>query len=176
MTKTLIHVVHTYDGTTEKLFVDGVQHPTTVVRVGDYSTWETTDVFSIGNLATLSAGWKGTMRLVAVYDRPLTVAEVQQNFIAGPEGSSVPPPNQAPVAGPDTATTIVNTAVGISVLSNDTDDGVIDPTTVLIGTPVSNGTAVPNASGVVTYTPNLGFIGTDSFTYTVQDKPKIWRR
>jgi hypothetical protein len=86
ITKTLIHVVHTFDGTTEKLFVDGVQHPTTVVRVGDYSTWETTDVFSIGNLATLSEGWKGTMRLVAVYDRPLADAEVQQNFTAGPTG------------------------------------------------------------------------------------------
>jgi hypothetical protein len=86
ITQALLHVVHTYDGTTEKLFIDGVQHPTTVVRSGDYSTWETTDVFSIGNFATLTSGWEGTVRLVAVYDRPLTLAEVQQNFTVGPTG------------------------------------------------------------------------------------------
>ncbi|MCZ6799847.1 MAG: hypothetical protein O7F12_05105, partial [Nitrospirae bacterium] len=83
---TLTHIVHTYDGTVEKLYIDGVQNPTTVVRSGTYANWEVTDSFSVGNLATLDKGWKGTMRLVAVYDRPLTVAEIQQNFAAGPTG------------------------------------------------------------------------------------------
>lgn len=86
LTQNLIYLVHTYDGATEKLYVDGVVHPTMVLSSGTYANWVTTETFSVGNLATLDAGWKGTVRLVAVYDRPLSEAEVQQNFAAGPTG------------------------------------------------------------------------------------------
>jgi hypothetical protein len=169
VTTNLMHIVHTYDGTTEKLFVDGVQHPSTVVRVGNYSNWETTDVFSVGNLSTLGDAWEGLIHMAVVYDRPLTDVEVQQNFVAGPQGSSTPPVNQAPVAQDDFASTDENTAVVIGVLINDTDDGTIDASSVLIVTNPGNGSAVSDATGAVTYTPNFGFIGTDTFTYTVDD-------
>ncbi|MEO0878538.1 MAG: Ig-like domain-containing protein, partial [Pseudomonadota bacterium] len=44
-----------------------------------------------------------------------------------------------------------------------------DPLTVTaVGAP-ANGTVVINADGTVTYTPNPGFTGGDSFTYTVSD-------
>ena len=33
----------------------------------------------------------------------------------------------------------------------------------------ASGTAVPNGNGTVTYTPNAGFTGSDTFTYTVAD-------
>jgi len=47
---------------------------------------------------------------------------------------------------------------------------VIDPTTVVIVTDVSIGlTSVDPTTGVVTYTPNTGYVGSDSYTYTVQD-------
>jgi gliding motility-associated-like protein len=79
--------------------------------------------------------------------------------------------NEAPVAVDDNAITNEDTAIGINVLSNDTDvDNLIDPTTVTILTPSTNGTTSINAStGVVTYTPNLNYNGNDSFTYTVKD-------
>jgi gliding motility-associated-like protein len=79
--------------------------------------------------------------------------------------------NEAPLATNDNATTNEDTAINIDVLSNDTDvDNAIDPTTVTILTPSTNGTISINPStGVVTYTPNLNYNGNDSFTYTVKD-------
>src|SRR5690606_14061315 len=58
-------------------------------------------------------------------------------------------------------------SVTIDVLSNDIDiDG--DSLTVSSVTSASNGTVVNNGADV-TYTPNLNFNGSDSFTYTVAD-------
>ena len=83
---------------------------------------------------------------------------------------TVQPANVAPVANNDSASTTVNTPVLINVVANDTDaNGNLDPASVAIVTPPANGTAVPNGSGGVTYTPNTGFFGTDTFTYNVKD-------
>jgi hypothetical protein len=79
--------------------------------------------------------------------------------------------NLPPIAGNDTASASQNTAVPIAVLANDTDpDGILDPATVTVASGPTNGSTSVNAStGVVTYTPNAGFSGPDSFTYTVRD-------
>ena len=80
--------------------------------------------------------------------------------------------NGKPTATNDTASTLEDTLVNINVTANDTDpDGnsTIDKSTVTITQP-ANGSATVNATtGVVTYTPNDGFFGTDTFTYTVRD-------
>ncbi len=77
--------------------------------------------------------------------------------------------NDAPVANNDTATTDESTAVTIAVRGNDTDaDG--DALTVTGVTQGANGSVVIDAvTGNPIYTPNSGFSGTDSFTYTVSD-------
>ena len=75
-----------------------------------------------------------------------------------------------PDALDDTATTPAEIEVTTEVTDNDLGD--IDPTTVNIptGSEPSNGTAAINSvSGDITYTPNDGFSGTDSFTYEVCD-------
>ena len=75
--------------------------------------------------------------------------------------------NDPPVAVADNATTLENTPVTIDVLSNDSDvDG--DTLTVDSVTQGTNGSVANNGS-YVTYTPALGFNGTDSFNYTVSD-------
>ncbi|MFC1479469.1 Ig-like domain-containing protein [Planctomycetota bacterium] len=75
--------------------------------------------------------------------------------------------NDAPDAADDSASTDIDTAKTIDVLSNDTDaDG--DTLTVSGVGAASNGTVVNNTVDV-TYTPNAGFSGTDTFTYTVSD-------
>ena len=75
--------------------------------------------------------------------------------------------NVDPVAVDDTAATAEDTAVTIDVLANDSDaDG--DTLTVDSVTDPPNGTAVNNSTDV-TYTPDIGFLGDDSFTYTVMD-------
>ncbi|MGH8491341.1 MAG: tandem-95 repeat protein [Gammaproteobacteria bacterium] len=83
---------------------------------------------------------------------------------------NVPPVNVPPVANNDSAGTSVNTPVTINVVANDTDaNGNLDPATVAIASNPTSGTVVNNADGTVTYTPNTGFSGTDSFTYNVKD-------
>ncbi|GAB4372591.1 MAG: hypothetical protein Kow0042_15990 [Calditrichia bacterium] len=79
--------------------------------------------------------------------------------------------NDPPVAVDDAATTAEDTPVDIDVLANDYDpDGTLDLTTVTVVMPAANGTTVVNpTTGVVTYTPNPGFSGSDQFTYTVKD-------
>ncbi|RLE36850.1 hypothetical protein DRJ23_06755, partial [Candidatus Acetothermia bacterium] len=78
--------------------------------------------------------------------------------------------NDPPVAQDDTATTSSDTAVTIAVLANDADpDGTLDPTTVSINTPPSDGSVIVNADGTITYHPDPGFSGVDTFTYTVDD-------
>jgi hypothetical protein len=78
------------------------------------------------------------------------------------------PPNSAPDAADDSATTLDSTPVTIAVLSNDTDpDG--DSLSVGSVTRPANGTATRNTDNTVTYSPNSGFTGSDAFTYTVSD-------
>ncbi|MBI1729318.1 tandem-95 repeat protein, partial [Candidatus Acetothermia bacterium] len=84
-----------------------------------------------------------------------------------------PPPgqtgdNNTPNAVNDTATTPAGSPITISVLANDTDPN-NDKLTVTQVTQPSNGTVTINANGTVTYTPNVGFSGTDTFTYKICD-------
>ena len=75
--------------------------------------------------------------------------------------------NDPPLALDDSATTSENTPVIIYVLNNDSDaDG--DTLTVQSVTQGSYGSVINNGSDV-TYSPNSGSHGTDSFTYTASD-------
>ncbi|UCG69901.1 MAG: tandem-95 repeat protein, partial [Thermoplasmata archaeon] len=78
--------------------------------------------------------------------------------------------NGSPKAADDTENTKQGTDVTINVIENDTDlDGTIDPNTVAIIVHPNNGSITINVDGTITYDPNDKFIGTDSFTYTVDD-------
>ncbi|MEL6401536.1 MAG: Ig-like domain-containing protein, partial [Cyanobacteria bacterium J06626_4] len=76
--------------------------------------------------------------------------------------------NEAPVAVDDTITTDEDVAIDVPVLSNDTDADGDTLTVTAVGT-ATNGEAVINEDGTVTYTPTTGFSGEDTFTYTVSD-------
>ncbi len=72
-----------------------------------------------------------------------------------------------PIAANDNFTTQVNASVDFQVLDND-DDPCNDPfelEVTVTGDP-SNGTIVTQDNGQMTYQPNPGFTGTDTFTYT----------
>ena len=78
--------------------------------------------------------------------------------------------NLPPIADDDQAVTTESTPVMIPVLVGDTDpDGSIDLQSVSIASAPIHGTAAVQADGQVLYTPNDGFIGQDSFQYTVLD-------
>ncbi len=69
-----------------------------------------------------------------------------------------------PTALDDSAETFEGESVVISVLANDTGEGLF--LSRIVNTPI-NGTAVINSDGTVTYIPNVGFLGLESFTYEV---------
>jgi len=79
------------------------------------------------------------------------------------------PINYIPAATNDTATTLKNVPVNINVLANDTglDDGSLR---VAVMAQSTNGTAIVKSNNTITYTPNTGFNGSDSFSYQVKDK------
>ena len=94
------------------------------------------------------------------------------------------PVNTAPVANDDATTLnsgdVVTITAGFDVTVNDTDDGTVDPSTVVItsATLTGLGSIVETAPGVWTYTVGSGFarvnrvltfVGEESFTYTVLD-------
>ncbi len=81
----------------------------------------------------------------------------------------VAPVEDAPTADDDTASTLENQAVVLSnLLDNDVDVDGDTLTITAVGTP-ANGSAVLGSDGAVTYTPDPGFSGSDTFTYTTSD-------
>lgn len=82
-----------------------------------------------------------------------------------------PPANQLPAAANDYYTTAENAALTVDapgVLGNDTDADGDTLTAVLLGQP-SHGILSLDANGSFVYTPNDGFVGTDTFTYFAND-------
>jgi uncharacterized repeat protein (TIGR01451 family) len=78
-----------------------------------------------------------------------------------------PVANLPPVAQDDSAGAVQGSTVTVAVLDNDSDDDG-DPLTVSMVGNAAHGQV--GADGVnVTYTPDAGFIGSDSFTYTISD-------
>ena len=74
-----------------------------------------------------------------------------------------------PSAGDDSTSTTLNTPVTLlksTLIANDTGT-TLDPTS--IAAQPTHGTAVRNADGSVTYTPNTNYSGPDSFRYRVTD-------
>ena len=76
--------------------------------------------------------------------------------------------NDAPIANDDNVTVDEDNSTVIDVLSNDSDiEG--DNLSVVAIAPATNGNAVLDTDGNITYTPNPDYYGTDSFNYTVSD-------
>ena len=77
--------------------------------------------------------------------------------------------NSRPIAIDDTVFTKHGIPIDIPVLNNDYDpDGIIDSTTLTIVNGANNG-STQVISNSITYTPNLNFIGIDSFEYAICD-------
>jgi hypothetical protein len=81
-------------------------------------------------------------------------------------------PGTPPATQPDSAKTIVGNPVQISVLENDSSADGLDTSSVVIDRPATNGAAVSNPDGTVTYTPDTApdFQGMDDFDYTVDSQ------
>jgi hypothetical protein len=77
-----------------------------------------------------------------------------------------------PVANNDMASTAQGAPVSINVATNDQagfSAPPLNPNSVAITTPPTNGMVTLGAGGNVIYTPNASFTGTDTFQYTIRD-------
>jgi len=75
-----------------------------------------------------------------------------------------------PIAVADTASTLKNTPVNIYVKAIDADCSYpTDSLHINVYSQPTNGTAVVYSNSYITYTPNNGFLGVDTFWYTVSD-------
>jgi hypothetical protein len=130
-------------------------------QVGTSAVLDTFSVFK----GTIIADQAITMKTSSTMEGRALAFEAGVTF-NGTSGSL--PQNNGPVAVYDTANTLQNTPVTITVLANDTDaDG--DPLTVTEVTVPLNGTAVLNPDFTVLYTPNPDYLGLDTFMYTISD-------
>jgi len=133
-----------------------------------------------GTLTVPSAALAGTTRLRVAMNGTSTnyaldpctnfgYGEVQDYTVSIAQSVQV-----APVANNDNANTSVGQAVSITVLNNDTDtNNNINAASVTIGNTPTNGAVAVASNGVITYTPNAGFVGSDSFDYTVKDATNL---
>ena len=85
--------------------------------------------------------------------------------------------NAAPIARNDQALTFVDEAIEINVVANDEDpnaaqgapNGGLDLTSIQIVNGPLSGDAVPLGNGTIRYIPAAGFLGIESFQYTIAD-------
>jgi subtilisin-like proprotein convertase family protein len=164
------HLVLTYDGLDKRLYVDGVEHSTTEFLLGDFSNWNATYPLVLGNEATLDRSWLGSLHLVAIYDRELSLAEVQQNHAAGSNLVS-PAANAPPVAAANSYQVAQSGTLNVSapgVLGNDTDADA-NLLTALLESGVQHGTLNFNWDGSFVYTPSNNYSGPDNFSYRALD-------
>lgn len=82
--------------------------------------------------------------------------------------------NNKPIAADDATETYLNTVVVIKVKANDVDPDPTGTPNGTLGNPTkltnpTNGTVVLNPDGTFAYTPSTGFIGKDTFTYSICD-------
>jgi len=76
------HLVVTYDGKMECLYVDGRRVHTSENLKGDFTNWNPRYSFLLGNELTGNRPWRGILYSVSLYDHALSEAQVQERFNA----------------------------------------------------------------------------------------------
>lgn len=113
-------------------------------------------------------------KIAAVYgEDPSTAAQASPSWDVG---STIQPfcKEKLIIANDDYAVTLVNTPVTINVIKNDAGFlAIIDPATVSTTSLLQplHGELVIDGKGSIIYIPNTGYVGTDTFQYTVCSTP-----
>ncbi|MEG5067440.1 esterase-like activity of phytase family protein, partial [Microcoleus sp. B3-A4] len=128
-----------------------------------YQSWDGTTTNSSGtpltNGGTADISTASSIGGLAAFSTASETATITVNSV-----------NDAPTANPDTYSVQHDKVLSPypGVLSNDTDSD-FDTLSATLVTGPSNGTIAFNPLGDFTYTPQAGFVGTDTFTYSVSD-------
>ena len=153
------HLAATYDGAIVRLFVNGEE---VANRSQTGTIHQSNEPLTLGGNDVYGQHWAGLIDEVRIYNRALSQAEIQLDMNT-PIGPQTP---TAPIAADSTAATSVGEALDGAVNATD-DNG--DPLTYILVSQVSNGTLVFGSDGSYTYTPNIDFVGADSFTFMAND-------
>lgn len=125
------------------------------------------NVTGFANLNNISADSNGTIDL-RVFATPGTSSRYGViNTLKVTKSAAV---NQAPVAVNDSSSVNEGATATVTVLANDTDDGLPLPASLSItglGTPAHGSASISGTQ--VQYTPAVGYYGADSFSYTISD-------
>ncbi len=150
-----------YDGSELRLRIDGeLERSLKVAKTPDTSG--TGPLMIGGHSNQKDRFFIGDIDYVAITDRRDYDRVYFNDFGASP------PANSPPVASNDSDATDKNVSTKTSVLSNDSDaDG--DSLSITSVTNPPHGAATINADGTVTYKPDLNFVGTDNYQYTISD-------
>jgi len=93
-TDTVQHVVFSRESSgLERIFVDG-EEVSSQVETGNFSSWDDRYRLFVANEIGANRPWLGVLYLVAIYDRALSLLEIDQNYAAGPHAAA---PNRPPV-------------------------------------------------------------------------------
>jgi hypothetical protein len=81
----LQHVVLTYDPVNgQNIYVNGISTGAVdPAKGGSLANWDSTFALVLGNETTGQRQWLGVIKFVAIHNRALTAAQIQQNFAAG---------------------------------------------------------------------------------------------
>ncbi|HTG35181.1 MAG TPA: Ig-like domain-containing protein [Thermoanaerobaculia bacterium] len=153
--------------------IDTLEVALTSPGTGDAETVAVTETGAdtglfLGALPNLeTGGWSGD-GILSVGAGQAAVARVPDPFGSTIEAQALFIANFVPVAGNDVLYTEENSEVSSNVRSNDYDtEGSFSLVAVTQG---ANGSVVFDAYGNVTYTPNPGSFGQDTFTYLLVDE------
>jgi hypothetical protein len=145
----------------------------------DWSTWELLPVpVPTTGIPNITLGLSSTGRRVINYvtTSPTILPDVFAWTVCDTDGNcadatvyTILDCLSAPVATADTACSVCGQPVNIDVLANDTSSGPANLSSVTVASAPVYGTAVSNADGTITYTPNRNYEGSDSFTYNFKD-------
>ncbi|GEM_PF-2763497 len=153
-----MHVAATYDGTTMRLYINGVEESNLTLPAGTKIALNNVPL-SIGAQGTPSRYFMGWMDDTRVYNRALSPEEIRA-FL-----------NHPPVVVDDAYDTPEDTLLEVpapGVLANDTDAD-LDPLTTSKITDPAHGMLTLNNDGSFTYDPEEDWNGSDSFTYKARD-------
>ena len=168
------------DGSFSVTLNDTLNYSVTVTNTGNVtlSNVVASDDLTATNTACATVAPGGTCVLLASYVVTQADVDAGQVVNVGTGDSDETPPttdphtevvDALPDAVDDSASTVAETPVAGTVLSN--DDLGDEPTTVTAFdvTSASGGTVTMDPAGNYTYTPAPGFNGTDTFDYTITD-------
>ena len=77
------HIVVTYDFSEVSLYINNVRRVRTTLPGGQFTNWDPSYLFFLGNGPRGDAPWRGRLLLVAIYNRALSKEEVRENFLKG---------------------------------------------------------------------------------------------